>query len=125
MKKSILTFVLFFAAMLMLSSCGKNELKDVRALVTSLEVNGDTLKSMKATVDGETLLFSLVDARFNNGVMLHGDSVIINYIEGRNDTLRALVVTILPKAPHYLDFDAAKNDTLKTAPVRSAEENKQ
>lgn len=112
MKKYILAFTLLCISLLSFTGCGKNELKDVRAQVTSIEVKRDTLMSMKATVDGDTLLFSLKDARFNNGIMLHGDSVIIDYIKGRGDTLRALVVTILPKAPSYFNPDEAKNDTL-------------
>ena len=122
MKKSFLTFVLFAAAILIISSCGKNELRDVRALVTSVEMNGDTLKSMKATVGGDTLLFSLTDVRLNNGLMLQGDSVIVNYIDWRNDSLRALVITILPKAPHVIDLNAIQSDSLLTAPVKSAED---
>ncbi len=112
MRKCILAFILLCVSLVSFTGCGKNELKDVRALVASIEVKGDTLKSMKATVDGDSLLFSLKDARFNNGVMLHGDSVIINYIKGRGDTLRALVVTILPKAPSYFNPKDAQNDSL-------------
>ncbi len=121
MKKSFLTFVLF-AAILVISSCGKNELRDVRALVTSVEMNGDTLKSMKATVGGDTLLFSLTDVRLNNGLMLQGDSVIVNYIDWRNDSLRALVVTVLPSAPHVIDLNTIQGDSLLTAPANSAED---
>ena len=122
MKKSILAFAIFAVAMITISSCGKKELKDVRALVSSIDIVDDTLKSMKATVDGDTLLFSLTDVRLNNGMMLNGDSVIISYIDGRNDSLRALLVTILPKTPHYVDLDSLKNDTLITAPAKSGED---
>ena len=116
MKRFIFAFAIVCFSSLVFISCESNELKDVRALVASVKVEGDSLHSMKATVDGDTLLFSLKDARLNNGLMLDGDSVIINYIKGHKDTLRALVVTILPKAPRYIDMDAAKNDTLITAP---------
>ena len=122
MKKSILAFAIFALAMIIISSCGKKEIKDVRALVSSIHIVDDTLKSMKATVDGDTLLFSMADVRLNNGMMIHGDSVVISYIDGRNDSLRALLVTIIPKAPHYVNLDSLKNDILITAPARSSKD---
>lgn len=49
-------------------------------------------------MDGEdSIVFNLNEVRYNNGVMLPNDSVIVDYIDGKNDTARALVVTVLPK----------------------------
>ena len=79
-----------------------------------MELEGDTVVSTLLAVDKDTLYFKLADARFVNGMMVPGDSVIINYIEGREDTLRALVVTILPKTPRYLELDVPTSDTLVT-----------
>ena len=114
MKKSILIFAVIGVLLAALVSCSDNKIKDVRVLVATLDMKGDTLNAMKTTLDGDTLLFSLKDVRFNNGIMLHGDSVIVNYIKGHGDTLRALVVTILPKAPSYFDSQKAEGDTLAT-----------
>ena len=85
MKKSVLIFAVLGVLMTALFSCGgDNKIKDVRVLVASFEKHGDTLNVMNGiTSDGETLLFSLRDVRLNNGLMVQGDSVIVNYIKGR------------------------------------------
>ena len=125
MKNYILAFILFFSIIVMTGCSNRSrELKEVRALVASIQVVDDSLMSMKATVEGDTMLFSLAAARFNNGLMIHGDSVIINYVESSNDTLSALVVTILPKAPKYIDLNAEKGCTLLTAPSKSEKSTK-
>ena len=51
-----------------------------------------------------------------NGLMLPGDSVIVDYIEGRGDTLRALVVTVLPKI--QVVKQPEPTDSLITAPAK-------
>ena len=93
-------------------------MKEIDGLVTSVEIDNDTLKSAKVIANGDSLLFNLADTRFVNGMMVHGDSVHINYIEGQGDSLRALLVSVYPKTPHYLDPKAVKNDTLRTAPSK-------
>ena len=99
-----------------LTSC-KPKLKDCRGLVTQVEFNQDTLKSMKVqTADGE-LVFNLKDVRLNEGIMMKNDSVIVNYIRGRHDTLKALVVTVLPKPAHYIDIKKDTTKELLTSPL--------
>jgi len=117
MKKTIFAFTLLCGFILTLESCGGKEIKDITGLVTSFDTKGDSITSTKLLVDGDTIIFKMTDARFINGMFMYGDSVKISYIEGRKDTLRALIVSIIPKAPHYFDAEAAKNDTLITAPA--------
>ena len=117
MKNSILAFVLLCACGIAMTGCGSKEIKDVKGQVVDIQTVKDTLTSAKVLIDGDTLLFKMADARFINGMFIYGDSVKISYIEGRKDTLRALIVSIIPKAPHYFDAEAAKNDTLITAPA--------
>lgn len=117
MKNSILAFVLLCASVIAITGCGSKEIKDIKGQVAGIETVKDTLTCAKVLVDGDTLLFKMADARFINGMFIYGDSVKISYIEGRKDTLRALIVSIIPKAPHYFDAEAAKNDTLITAPA--------
>lgn len=88
----------------------KPELKSVRGQVKSLNVDNDTVKTMVLSVDGQDKTVNLLDARFQNGIALHGDSVILDYIDGRDDTLRGLVVTVLPKSAQ----DFVPSDTLIT-----------
>lgn len=118
MKKLVFTFALLCLCVTVFVGCRK-ELQETRGKVTHVELEGDTVVSTLLAVEKDTLYFKLADARFTNGMIVPGDSVIINYIEGREDTLRALVVTILPKAPHFLDLDAdTQGDTLVTSPVK-------
>jgi hypothetical protein len=119
MKNSILAILLFSSCLLGITSCGKKELKETKGVVTNIELKHDSLFCAKILVDEDTLLFKLADARFINGVFINGDSVNITYIEGHKDTLRALVVNVIPQAIRYLNPEAAKNDTLITLPVTS------
>ena len=115
MKNSILTLVILLCSLTVIIGCGgKNEIKEIRALVTSVDLSNDSIKSMTASLDGDSLIFTMKDVRLNNGMIIKGDSVIINYIDGRNDSLRALVVTILPQV-YQLKKEIAANDTLVTS----------
>ncbi len=115
MKKS--TIILCVASIcFVLTSC-KPKLKDCRGLVTQIELNKDTLKSMKIQTSKGELVFNLKDVRFTKGVMMKNDSVIVNYIRGRHDTLRALVVTVLPTSAHYIDVKKDTTKELLTSPL--------
>ena len=89
MKKVFLLAVIGLS-LLTVVSCGNKEIQQTKGVVTSIKVVEDSLATANIVVDGDTLLFKLADARFVNGMFLKGDSVTIDYIEGRGDTLRAL-----------------------------------
>ena len=120
MKKLFLAIVLF-SMMLSFISCSDNinKLKETTGVVTDIEGNGNLLSVAKILVDGDTAIFKLSDARFINGIFMVGDSVSISYVKGNKDTLRALVVNLVPQTPHYFDAESAKGDTLITAPIHS------
>ncbi|MBO4892351.1 MAG: hypothetical protein J5502_07045 [Prevotella sp.] len=125
MKKVFLLAVIGLS-LLTVVSCGQKELKQLKGVVTHIQAVDDSLATAKVLVDGDTLLFKLADARFVNGIFLNGDSVTIDYIEGRGDTLRALVIAVLPKPVHYIDLNdkSEQSDTLATRqsqPVDSLE----
>lgn len=113
MKKIVFTLALTSCLALSLTGC-KQELQETRGVVTDMEFDSDTLLCTRIAVDGDTLLFKVNEARMINGMFVKGDSVMINYIEGRNDTLRALVLSVLPKAPHVIEPAKESNDTLVT-----------
>lgn len=118
MKKIVLFSVLsLVACVLTLSGCREKGLQNVRGEVKSVNVHKDTLISMTVNVNeaGDTLLFYLDDARFQQGIMMPKDSVIVDYID-RRDSLKALVVTVLPKT--RLLENVKPTDTLLTAPMR-------
>lgn len=92
----------------------------MRAMVSEMEIHGDTLISLTVSQGEESYLVNLDRAKFNNGMALKGDSVLINYTDGRNDSLRAYFVTVLPK-PARLVEDVVHEDQ----PVLTAPENRQ
>ena len=51
--------------------------------------------------------------------MLPNDSVIVDYIDGKNDTARALVVTVLPKNTVTINPEDNQSKKLITAPIKS------
>lgn len=109
MKKAFIALTTFCVLLLGFSSC-QPELKNVHALVKSVKIANDSVKSMVVTVGDEEKTVSLLDARFQNGFMMSGDSIILDYIDGKENTLRALVVTVLPKPAH----EFVPSDTLIT-----------
>ena len=109
MKKTFLALFVLCGFTTVFFGC-KPELKNVRGQVKSVEITNDTLKSMVLAVDGQEKIVKLIDAQFQNGIALAGDSVILDYIDGRADSLRALVVTVLPKPAQYFE----PSDTLIT-----------
>ena len=120
MKKIVFTASLLVSLGLSLVGC-KQELQETRGVVTDMEFDSDTLLCTRIAVEGDTLLFKVNEARMINGMFVKGDSVMINYIEGRNDTLRALVLSVLPKAPHVIEPAKESNDSLVTRPVKDQE----
>jgi len=120
MKKFILSFILFCGLSLMFVSCGKKEIQNVRGQVIHVDVhsdsiNGDLVRSMILCANGDTLLFQMADARYINGVMFKGDSVSVDYIEGKNDTLRALILNVLHGGSHIIELGKPVSDTLAVA----------
>ena len=91
---------------LTLTGC-KEKLKQSRGIVTAMEMSGDTLLNMRVAVH----------ANFNRGIAMHGDSVLVNHLSGPGDTLRAIIVTVMPRPAHYFTPDSASKELL-TAPAR-------
>lgn len=117
MRKSFFYMVVFTLLLVLgISSCGKPELKKIRGIVKNVRIDDDTLKNL-TVMDGEdSIVFNLNEVRYNNGVMLPNDSVIVDYIDGKNDTARALVVTVLPKNAVTINPEDNQSKKLITAP---------
>ena len=104
---------MILALSLVFTSC-KPRLKNVHVLVSKVDLDGDTLKGFTGRTGEDSIVFNVDQARFNNGVMTLRDSVIVDYIDDRNDTAKALVITILPKIGNVIDTDTMKDSQLKT-----------
>ena len=111
MKKFIqLSLIFLGVALTTLSGCSsKPQLKNLRVMVYSVNTHADTLIDFTGVQDGDSLKFNLAEARFNNGLMMPGDSVIVDYIDGDDDMKRAMVVTILPKKSNIIDLKDKNN----------------
>jgi hypothetical protein len=114
MKKIFLALVVLCGMAVAFVGC-EPELKNARGQVKSIEISNDTLKSMVLIIDGQDKVVNLTAAKFQNGIAIQGDSVILDYIDGRADSLRGLVVTVLPKPAHYFE----PSDTLITRDSKS------
>lgn len=90
----------------------------MKGVVTYIWAEHDSLVSVNIADGSDTLLFHAEVARIVNGMFINGDSVNINYIEGDKDTLRAMVITVLPRPIHTIDLNSAEqSDTLLTRPL--------
>lgn len=114
MKKYFIALGLVVISANVLLSC-KPKLKDVNGVVTDVDITGnhtgDTVHTMCLFNGEDTLLFKMDDAQYSNGLMLKGDSVDVSYIQGKGDTLRALLVHVKPTPAKVINI---KTDTTKT-----------
>lgn len=119
MRKSFLYMVgITLLLILGFGSCGKPELKKIRGIVKNVRIDDDTLKNITVMEGEDSIVFNLEEVRYNNGVMLPNDSVIVDYVDGKNDTARAFVVTVLPKKAVTINPSDNSNQKLITAPIK-------
>lgn len=117
MRKSFLYLIASTLLMVLgFNSCGKPEIKKARGLVKNVRIDDDTIRYLTITMGEDSIVFNLDEVRFNNGMMVPNDSVIVDYIDGKNDTARAFVVTVLPKKAVTINPEDNKNKELITAP---------
>lgn len=133
MKKIVMVLAVVALVLTAMTGCRKG-LQNTRGVVKSMKITHDSLKSMVITYneDGDTMLFSLKEARVQRGMMMIGDSVIVDFVDGKDDSLRALVVTTLSKPTRIIEEGVAPSDTLdvatmdelkRQAPAKKPEEN--
>jgi hypothetical protein len=133
MKKIVMVLAVVALVLTAMTGCRKG-LQNTRGVVKSMKITHDSLKSMVITYneDGDTMLFSLKEARVQRGMMMIGDSVIVDFVDGKDDSLRALVVTTLSRPTRIIEEGVAPSDTLdvatmdelkRQAPAKKPEEN--
>lgn len=92
MKKTLV-----FASMLLLLSvvfsCQRNGIKEYKGRVDALYE-----KTMSMVVDGDSIVFNRTSARYTNGPIMLGDSVIVRFTDSKSkDTIKALMIYRIPK----------------------------
>lgn len=94
---------------LTLTGCHKVVRADVRALVD--EINDSV---MVTKIDGKVVKFDISEAKFTNGAVMYGDSVIVNYI-GDLSMKRAFAesVYLIVKVGNVVVVDPNAPDTTK------------
>ena len=104
-----------------MTGCRKSGMQNIRGVVKDMKIHKDSLLSMTLTIneDGDTMLFSLREALIQRGMMMPHDSVIVDYVYGNGDTIKALVVTLIPKVQLETEENEGTKlpDTLVTAPA--------
>ncbi len=115
MKKYLIAFASVALLAGSLTSC-KEKLKNMDGVVTQVETSnlGDTVKSMRLYNGEDTLIFNLMEAEYNNGLMMKGDSVQVHYVKGHGDTLRALLVFVKPTPAKVIDVSKDTTKVLLT-----------
>ena len=113
MKKFVFVWIALISIIFSLSSC-KEKIKDVEGVVTSVDINGDTIRSMKVFNGEDTLIFTVKDAQYDNGVMLANDNVKVHYLSGNGDTLRAVLVYVKPRPSKVIELKPDRTKPLLT-----------
>lgn len=118
MKKITFLSLLAFVGLLLLVACNsKSQLRNVRGVVTNLDIKKDTLLHMTVFVtEKDSIVFNMDDARMQSGMVMPRDSVLVDYVEGDDGVFRAYVVTLLPKP---MKPSVLNHDTLYSAPIDS------
>lgn len=118
MKKLFYLFFSFCLFGLTITGCHENKLKTVKGEVVNLDILNDSiLANLVLSVDGDSLVFSLKEAQYINSGIFSGDSVEIDYIEGKTDTLRAMLISIISKSANIIIPSEMAGDSLVTIPA--------
>lgn len=121
MKKIVFLTLCLIVSMLSFVGCKKGGLQETKGLVTKVKIHDSTLVSARILVDGDTIVFDMKDVRIVGDMFVAGDSVKVHYIEGYEDTLRAMLVSLVPKTIHFVIPSESVSDTLVTNPVNAEE----
>ena len=100
------------------SSC-REEIK-----TCSGRINGLSDSTMVAVVGGDEVTFDILHVRYDNGVVMPGDSVSIYYVGRFSSEAHALLVHLVPSQGNVVTIDTASEESsneLKTREDGTAE----
>ena len=116
MKKT--KFLLFLSAVILTFSSCEEKLQTTTGKIKKMS---DSI--MVATIDKYDITFDMKQVRFDNGVVIPGDSAVIHYIgDLRDKQAKALLIKLIPPKPRIVEAVYNPDAELKTRPMSKEEQ---
>ena len=116
MKKT--KFLLFLSAVILTFSSCEEKLQ-----MTTGKIKKMSDSTMVATIDKYDITFDMKQVRFDNGVVIPGDSAVIHYIgDLRDKQAKALLIKLIPPKPRIVEAVYNPDAELKTRPMSKEEQ---
>ena len=116
MKKT--KFLLFLSAVILTFSSCEEKLQ-----MTTGKIKKMNDSTMVATIDKYDITFDMKQVRFDNGVVIPGDSAVIHYIgDLRDKQAKALLIKLIPPKPRIVEAVYNPDAELKTRPMSKEEQ---
>ena len=117
MKRFLSVVLCVLSVVVLLSSCEK------RIQTCRVAVKGVNDSVMVAKLDKYDIEFNTVQARFVNGAVMAGDSAVVEYVgDLREKKVVAVIVSLIPPKPHYIEAGYDPSKKLEVAPMGEEEE---
>lgn len=117
--KKLLSFIICLVAVFSFCACGDK----IKSTNVSIQKMTDT--TMVSIIDEHRITFDIKKAKFDNGIVMEGDSALVRYIGNLSDEpVKAVLIKLIPKKGHFVNAVYDPNKKLETAPM-SAEDQKQ
>ena len=118
MKK--IKFLLFLSAVILTFSSCEEKLQTTTGKIKKMSDS-----TMVATIDKYDITFDMKQVRFDNGVVIPGDSAVIHYIgDLRDKHVRALLIELIPPKPRIVEAVYDPSKKLETKPMTKEEAEK-
>ena len=105
-------FMAAAAVLLAVSSC------EEKIQTTTGKVKKLNDSTMVATIDKYDITFDMKQVRFDNGVVIPGDSAVIHYIgDLRDKQAKALLIKLIPPKPRIVEAVYDPSKKLETKPM--------
>ena len=116
MKKIVFVFICILSLVATLTSC-EEKIQKCRAAVK--EMNDS---AMVTKIDKYDIKFDTKQAKFMGGAVMPGDSVVIDYVgDLRDKTAKAVIVSLIPPKPNYIEAGYDPSKKLETSPMSKEE----
>lgn len=114
--RKYLSIIVCLVAMTALFSCTE-KLNTTKVIVECL-----TDTAFTARIDGREITFDITQARYDNGMVMSGDSACVHYVgELRDGKVKVALVRLIPKKGNVVDAVYDPSKELKTKPMTEDE----